>query len=285
VTVSLSGDGGDELFGGYNRYGSSLDEWARISRLPAAVRSGMALLGNPALRPVLSGLGQLISPLMASRRPSFDLADSIAYRASRLRHHDIDSFYRFEMSAWPETNYVIPESKEPTTLFDDTTLRERMPDPLDRMMIIDTLTYLPGAILEKVDRASMGVSLEARVPLLDHRLYDLAWRLPPDLRVRGGVTKWPLREVLARFVPRELFDRPKQGFGAPVASWLRGPLRGWAEALLEPKRIEREGVFSSVEVSRMWNSLLSERAPGGPIWNVLMFQAWLEARNGRVLIE
>jgi asparagine synthase (glutamine-hydrolysing) len=180
-------------------------------------------------------------------------------------------------SHWPEPTAVVRDAVEPPTALTDPARRPRLDDFAQVMMALDTVAYLPDDILTKVDRASMAVSLEARAPLLDHRVVEFAWRLPPGLKIRGGRGKWILRRVLERYVPRELFERPKQGFGMPIGDWLRGPLRPWAEALLEERRLRDEGFFEPGPIRRAWAEHLSGRRNRAyQLWDVLMFQAWLE---------
>lgn len=201
--------------------------------------------------------------------------------ADMLRADSDDERYRWLVSHWRDPAAVVLGSAEPSTALTDAAGCLRIPDPIERMMYLDLVTYLPDDILTKVDRASMVVSLEARVPLLDHRVVEFAWRLPMRQKVRDGQGKWLLRQVLYNYVPKALIDRPKMGFGVPIDSWLRGPLRDWAEALLDEKRLREEGCFDPVPIRAMWEGHLSGRLNEHyRLWDVLMFQAWHDVAKG-----
>jgi asparagine synthase (glutamine-hydrolysing) len=184
------------------------------------------------------------------------------------------------MSYWFAPSELVVDGQEPNTLLSDAPEERRLDQFTEQMMLLDTLTYLPDDILVKVDRASMAVALEVRAPLLDHRVLEFAWRLPLALKMQGGVGKLVLRKLLSRYVPPELFERPKTGFGVPLYRWLRGPLRDWAENLLDERRLEQDGYLKPRPIRKVWQSFLagkSEWAYGGELlWSVLMFQAWLE---------
>jgi asparagine synthase (glutamine-hydrolysing) len=185
--------------------------------------------------------------------------------------------YRSLVSHWPEPTVVVPGAVEPPTALD--TVQAGALSTIEHMSLVDQLTYLPDDILVKVDRAAMACSLETRVPLLDHRVVEFAWALPMHQKIRGGVGKWLLRQVLYQDVPRELFERPKQGFAIPLDRWLRGPLRDWAEALLDPARLRNEGWFDAPTLQNHWRQhLRGERNWQYPLWDALMFQAWLQAQ-------
>jgi asparagine synthase (glutamine-hydrolysing) len=182
------------------------------------------------------------------------------------------------MSYWKQPTAVVLGAGEPPTPHTDPRRWANVSGMTRQMMYLDLVTYLPDDILVKLDRASMGVSLEGRIPLLDHRVMEFAWRLPLELKIRGGVGKWLLRRLVQRYVPPELAARPKMGFGVPISAWLRGPLRTWAEALLDEQRLRREGIFDPRPIRTKWTEHVSGRTRWDyDLWAVLMFQAWMEA--------
>jgi asparagine synthase (glutamine-hydrolysing) len=178
---------------------------------------------------------------------------------------------------------VVLGGKDTIGQFNDPQHRARFPDFVERMMLLDASAYMVDDILTKVDRASMAVSLEARVPLLDHRVFEFAWSVPLSMRMKEGQSKWPIREVLARHVPREMFERPKMGFGIPIGEWLRGPLVDWAENLLDAQRLKEEGVFEPNAVRKAWKAHMSGNFNQHyKLWDILMFQAWLDENRSNV---
>lgn len=271
VTVALSGDGGDENFAGYSRYAYAGAVWDKVKRLPGPLRGFGAALIEAVGAPLLAGLGPLLPAGLRGVRPT----EKAAKLAQVLRLDSIDAVYRRLVSQWPDPAAVTTGGREPRGVLWDETLAADIPEPVARMQLLDTLTYLPDDILTKVDRATMAVALEGREPLLDHRVVEYAWSLPPALKLRGGEGKWVLREVLKRYVPRSLTDRAKMGFGVPIDSWLRGPLRDWAEDLLDEKAMKADGLLDSAPIREAWNAHLSGTANMHyPIWTVLMFRAW-----------
>ena len=277
VTVSLSGDAGDELFCGYNRYLMASGLWKKLSFLPAGSRR-MAARGLSALSPERwnAMLGPVQGMLPASLRHA-NLGGKLHKGAGVLASGSVDALYFGLVSHWDDPASVVIGGTEPSTLLTGNAPPLQGLDDIQRMMALDTLTYLPDDILVKVDRAAMGVSLEGRVPFLDHRVVEFAWSLPQDMKLRNGVGKWALREVLYRHVPKTLIERPKMGFGVPIGDWLRGPLRDWAENLLDKSRLQREGYFHPAPVRQKWAEHLSgARNWQYHLWDVLMFQAWLE---------
>jgi asparagine synthase (glutamine-hydrolysing) len=278
VTVSLSGDGGDELFGGYSRYLEGSRIWNRMAPIPKGLRQTSARMVtqfSPATwnRP-LSAVSGLLPAVLKSPTPG----DRLHRIADVVGVADGQDLYLDLMSHFKHPDQVVNHSREPKDLFRDRSRWAKGMDLSQHMLYMDTLTYLPDDILVKVDRAGMGVSLEGRIPLLDHRLVEKAWQLPMHLKIRNGETKWILRQILDRHVPRALFDRPKQGFAMPIEHWLKGPLKEWAGDLLNHDRIKREGFFDADLIQTRWCDYLENRHNGSyALWDVLMFQAWLEA--------
>jgi len=275
VTVSLSGDGGDELFGGYTRYALLADMWHRLQRIPLPVRKAGAgmLAGIPARR--WDAIFQTAGPMLPSRARVSRPGEKLHKLATALHFQTPEDVYLQLVSLWRDPSHVVLDGQEPPTA-----LTSGAPSPFTnaglRAMQLDAITYLPDDILVKVDRAAMAASLETRVPLLDHRIYEMAWRLPDDLRNRPGHGKYLLRKVLDRYVPRTMFERPKMGFGVPVGSWLRGPLREWGEDLLSPSMLRSQGLLDAQVVRGAWADHLSGRSDRTyELWSVLMLQAWL----------
>lgn len=277
VTVSLSGDGGDELFGGYNRYFLGRNLRRKLNQIPFAVRRAVAssviALPPALLDALLRPLGRLIPQFKVSQ-PS-----DKAYKALEVLALAKDTdVYRRLVSHWDDPENLVIGGHEPTTTLDQLLDRRELEETFEQwMMTTDMQTYLPDDILVKLDRASMAVSLESRVPFLDHRLVEFSLSLPLHMKIRDGQGKWLLRQMLYNYVPRELIERPKMGFGIPIDSWLRGPLREWAEGLLDEARLRREGFLNPEPIRKKWNEHLSgARNWQYYLWDVLMFQAWLE---------
>ena len=270
VTVALSGDGGDELFGGYNRYTQGVVA-ARITQaLPGisrrTLKRAMTAL-SPATWDWLFGLAPSgIRPRMAGDK---------MHKFANVIGEDEVGYYRHLISQWDGAWTLVKGASEPKGLYDDPALTRRFGNHTQWMQFIDTLTYLPDDILTKVDRASMAVSLEARVPMLDHRVVEFSWALPMAMKLRNGQGKWLLRQLLYRHVPKALIERPKMGFGVPINEWLRGPLKAWCEDLLEPDALEHSGYLDPAPIQAKWREHLDgHRNWQYFLWNVLMFEAW-----------
>ena len=274
VTVALTGDGGDELFAGYNRHVTAPQVWQRLRKLPKPLRLA---IGSPLSRLPSQFWHSAAGLLPGRRRPhlggNIQKGLRVAGSVSNL-----DELYSSFLDEWSFEKSPVRGGDEAGAAL-DMDCADDAPDTL-RMMYCDAISYLPDDILCKVDRASMAVSLETRVPYLDHRVAELAARIPLSMKVRGGSGKHILRQLLYREVPRQLFERPKAGFAIPVGEWLKGPLRPWAEDLLDPSRMAGEGWFDSGIVQRRWRDHLSGRRESTPaLWALLMFQAWLREQD------
>ena len=285
VTVSLSGDGGDELFSGYNRYALA-GQWAKAARVPHGVRKAMAA-SITAISPALwDGLARAIqAPLPAHKRHG-RVGEKLHKLARMLPADDLTALYRALTAQVDDPEQLVIGAHEPLTLLTGLDAVAKLPDAARQMMLLDLLTYLPDDILVKVDRASMAVGLESRVPLLDHRIVEFAASLPMPMLRNEGQSKWLLRQVLYRYVPRELIERPKAGFGIPLDSWLRGPLKPWAADLLAPASIRAQGFFNPDYVQRLWDVHQSGRRNWAyQLWNILMFQAWYACETTQFSLE
>lgn len=267
VTVALSGDAGDELFGGYRSYLLAQTIWSKVSWLPATIRQRLLqiLLSLPA--PTLTKL------LLQSDQ---QLAGQLHKIANALQQStSIDEFFPRLSQHWQQPELLVLGANKPNFAWTLPQLAGHFQQPEDAMMLFDTLTILPDNMLCKVDRAAMGASLETRVPFLDHRVFEVAWRLPLEFKIHEGQGKWLLRKLLYQYVPAEIINRPKQGFNVPLASWLRGELREWAEDLLNPTLIKQQGYFQADLVQQEWQSFLKGGSNQQRLWCILMFQAWL----------
>lgn len=273
VTVCLSGDAGDELFAGYNRYFWATALWRRLGRVPLSVRSALAFGLSSIPAGAWNGLSSVVKPLMPGRLRVSNLGDKLHKLAEVMGAPSVEVLYRDLVSQW---RGILPlqSVSEPLALAANSQRWPTLPNFAERMMAVDTLTYLPDDILVKVDRAAMAASLETRVPFLDERVISFAWHLPFEQKVRDGQGKWLLRQLLYRYVPKEMVERPKQGFGVPIEHWLRGPLREWAEDLLSPEALAADGLLDPQAIRAMWKHHLSGRNVQYALWNVLMYQAW-----------
>ncbi len=279
VTVSLSGDGGDELFAGYNRYVQTKQLLKTLSRLPKGLKH---IVSSSFFLP-----SEIISNSHAEHEQRFSafslgmagITAKLHKWAGIIASENTDSLYRTLVSHWLYPEHVVIGANESPTLLTANSPSLFGMDVIHRLMALDTITYLPDDILTKVDRAAMGVSLETRVPFIDHRIVEFAWSLPLEYKLHDGVSKWVLRQVLSKYIPKELIDRPKMGFGVPIDTWLRGPLRDWAEDLLDESRLRQEGFFYPRPIRQKWEGHLSGKYNWDyQLWNILMFQSWLDGQ-------
>ncbi|MFW2439327.1 MAG: asparagine synthase (glutamine-hydrolyzing) [Arenicellales bacterium] len=280
VTVALSGDGGDELFAGYDRYFFANSFWNKTGRIPYPLRRVLAS-GIKGLNPaMLSSLLRWISPDLSSFGGQGSPEDKLHKGAELLMFRRFEGLYHGLISHWKDTANLVLGAEEALTQLTDSSQWAELADCMQRMQYLDAVSYLPDDILVKVDRAAMGVSLETRVPFLDHRVVEYAWSLPQHLKVRNGEGKWILRRVIDKYIPSTMMDRPKMGFAVPIDSWLRGPLRDWAESLLNEHRLREEGFFNPSPIrKKLAEHMSGERNWQHHLWDVLMFESWLESQT------
>jgi asparagine synthase (glutamine-hydrolysing) len=282
VTIALSGDGGDELFGGYNRYFWGPKIWDRFALLPHPLRQGLGKVILSVPLSVWDTAGSKYNRLRSGSTDISRLGDKAHRLGDRLRTvKTTDDLYRSLVSEWSlEAGIMLGISKDPTSQLDDPLPENDVDDPAMLMMLQDMRSYLPDDILCKVDRAAMGVSLETRSPFLDPDVIALSTRLPMAMKIRDGQGKWALRQVLYQHVPRKIIERPKAGFAIPIGIWLRGPLRDWAEELLSYELLERDGFFDPEIIRQTWAEHLSGRRDWTTrLWAILMFQEWKAAQK------
>ena len=276
VTVTLSGDGGDEIFAGYNRHRMMDHVWPTIRKIPTPLRATAASMIRMFSTKQLDAAGKIVMPILPTVLRSSQFGDHLHKLASLAKCKEWSGAYVALVSAWNAPDKLVIDSQQTSTAHDEF-MQANMPDALRAMQWLDQTTYLVDDILTKVDRASMAASLETRVPLLDHRLVEFAWTLPADMKVRNDQGKWILRQVLNRFVPAPLLDRPKMGFAIPLESWLRGPLQEWASDLLSDRRVREQGFLHADMVTQEWNKFCA----GGSghqhkVWALLMWMAWVD---------
>lgn len=283
VSVALSGDGGDELFAGYSRYLITSNIWGKLQRIPLPLRKRLASVLLSVSPDRWSSLLGAVSAVLPSGLRFPAPGDKLhKFADTALTAASVSALYLSLVSHWQVPEKVVLGGKEPPNLIQNGEVFVPSLNDVEGMSLCDQMTYLPDDILVKVDRASMAVSLETRVPLLDHRVVEYAWTLPLSQKIRGGKSKWALRQVLYRHVPANLIERPKQGFAVPLDSWLRGPLREWAESLLSSHRLKTEGFFNASLIHEKWSEHLSgQRNWQYPLWDVLMFQAWHESLSNK----
>ena len=274
VSVALTGDGGDELFGGYNRYAIADTLWKRAALVPLPIRRTLGRVLTKFSPGELDRLARILKGLL----PGYlQTGERIQKGAEVLAARNCGELYQMLVSHWQCPEALVLNGREPESPLNNIADLDKLGSAVEQMMAFDMLTYLPNDILTKVDRAAMRVSLETRVPFLDHRVVEFAWSLPYRYKIKDGESKWILRQLLYKHVPRKLVERPKMGFGIPIGDWLRGPLRGWADTLLDVDRLRGEGYFRVDLIREKWDEHLTGRRNWQYLlWDVLMFQSWLE---------
>ncbi len=277
VTVALSGDAGDEIFCGYNRYLFVSRLWGKMSLMPLPTRKIFAHCIELISPSMWNQFGKMFQWSLPRSLRSVNIGDKLHKGAGIIENKTVEELYSSVVSTWKADGQLVINGKEPESLLSSLSSK-KMPNNIEKMMLLDFLTYLTDDIFVKVDRASMAVSLETRAPFLDHRIVEYAWHLPLDYKLNKGVTKRILRHILYKYVPKNLIERPKMGFGVPIDSWLRGPLKPWAEGLISHERLQQEGFFHSHQIQKKWQEHLSgKRNWQYHLWNILMFQAWYES--------
>lgn len=280
VTVALSGDGGDELFAGYDRYFFANSVWRKIVSVPYPLRKTLASVIRGVSPALLNASLQWVSPHVSGYGGQSPIGDRLLKGADLLIARRFEELYLTLISHWKDTAELVLNAEEPLTPLTDYNQWPELADNMQRMQYMDTISNLPDDILVKVDRAAMGVSLETRVPFLDHRVIEYAWSLPQHMKVRNGDGKWILRRLLDKYVPSTLMDRPKMGFGVPIDSWLRGPLRDWAESLLNEHKLCEEGFFNPSPIrKKLAEHMSGDRNWQYHLWDILMFESWLESQT------
>ncbi len=281
VTVALSGDAADELFGGYNRYTWTPRIWRKISWIPFPIRKNLGLFVTAIPTSILDMFGTLLNLMLPKNKKIYRFADKLHKMAARIEtSKNLDEFCNSFAQVWSNPDDIIDMSghlQNYSHHIQPSDFDLEFNDEISKMMYRDLLSYLPDDILCKVDRAAMSVSLETRVPFLDYRVVELSSRIPIDMKIRHAKGKWIIRELLNKYVPEQIIDRPKSGFAIPIGDWIRGPLKGWAEDLLAPEKIISQGYFHSEPIQKIWREHLSGDFDWTPkLWGILMFQSWLE---------
>jgi asparagine synthase (glutamine-hydrolysing) len=276
----LSGDGGDELLGGYNRHINGPALWRKLGWLPNSTRRGLSkLLTNIPPSQWDSYFNRASAVLPQNRRYS-SAGEKIHKIAGMLSANSANEIYDRLVSQWQISEQAVTGSFQPLLFTKKALCPEGIAELEHRLMFMDTTTYLPDDILVKVDRAAMAASLETRVPMLDHRVVEFAWTLPLNRKINGNQGKWLLRRLLDRHVPRSLIERPKAGFSVPLAAWLRGPLKEWAEELLDEEKLKHQAYFNPIPIRQKWQEHIQGKCNWShQLWGVLMFQAWLNEHH------